>query len=122
MISDWTTIDSMRMLINLKTIVFSIVLVLLLSSCGPNAGSNIWFKLAEPEERIAYYKKICYGYGYKYNTPNMTECIATEIRNKRVESYEGIAEIGRNLGKYGSSSGKRVTCQTYGTITNCREY
>jgi hypothetical protein len=106
----------------MKTILFGIVLALLLSSCGPSVGSNFWFKFAEPEERIAYYKKICNGYGYKYGTSDMTECIATEIRNKRIVAYEGIKDIGDAIGNYGSSDGNRVTCQTYGTITNCRKY
>ena len=104
----------------MKTILFGIVLALLLSSCGPSIGSNFWFHGASLEERVTYYKKVCKAYGYRDGTSNMTECISTEIRNKRIETDKGFDDMKRSLERAGSSN--RVTCQTYGTITNCRKY
>jgi hypothetical protein len=105
----------------MKNTIFAIICILLLSSCGPNPGSAIWYKIAEPQERITYYKSLCISYGYSDGTANMADCIATEMRKGSIKSSEGLQRISDTLGE-ASNSGNRITCQTYGTITNCREY
>jgi hypothetical protein len=105
----------------MKNIIFAITFLLLLSSCGPKPGSTFWYKLSEPQERVAYYKNICLSYGYSDGTSNMADCIATEMRKGSEKASAGMQSIKDTLDE-ASSSGRRVTCQTYGTITNCREY
>jgi len=99
----------------------SVLMLMLLSSCGAR-GSHAWFQSAEMPDKILYVKEICKGYGYSDRTPGMTECIATEMRDRKRAANQSLDNIGRSLGEIGNSYGSRVTCQNYGSITNCRQY
>ena len=52
----------------------------------------------------------------------MADCVATETREKRQAVDKALDEIGEDIGNLGKSSGNRITCQNYGSITNCRQY
>jgi hypothetical protein len=106
----------------MRNFTIGMLMAFLLTSCGPRIGSNFWFDFADQSERVAYYKKVCISYGYDEGDEGLKECIAKEIRDKRIASKKGMDNISNSLDNLGSSGGKRVTCQTYGTITNCREY
>jgi hypothetical protein len=108
----------------MKTIVIGIVLALLLSSCGPR-GSHSWYRGADRLERRDFVKEVCRDYGYK-DYSDMTDCIATEMRDRKEAAQRNKEEIAdsltRALDGFGNSMGNRVTCQNYGSVTNCRQY
>ena len=93
----------------------------LLTSCG-RVGSTFWWKSAHPLERVNYIKGICRDYGYKDGSTEMADCVATETREKRQAVDKALDEIGEDVGNLGKSSRNRITCQNYGSITNCRQY
>ena len=102
-------------------IILSGLMLVLLSSCGAR-GSHAWFQSAEMPDKILYVKEICRGYGYRDGNSDMTECIATEIRDRRAAANRSLDNIGNSIRSLGDSYGSRVTCQNYGSITNCRQY
>ena len=108
-------------MISIKYIVIGLMSIMLLASCG-RAGSHGWYMSASHSERIEYYKDICNGFGYRYGTSGMTECVATEMRNKSKAATESLDKIADDLRGLGNSNSGRVTCQNYGSITNCRSY
>ena len=105
----------------MKTIVIGIVLALVLSSCG-EISSHYGFRKATTQERVVFVKEICKSYGYNDYTSEMTECVATEIRDRLAAAQRSSDAISESIGNIGKSSGNRVTCQSYGTIVNCRQY
>ena len=105
-----------------KVSIIGLVSMLLLSSCA-REGGNFWFHSAKPSERVSYYKEVCKGYGYRVGTSSMTECVAAEIREKRRIKNEAFDSIDRSFENLSNSYGRnRVTCQNYGSVTNCRQY
>ena len=106
----------------MKTIVIGIVLTLLLSSCVGGISSHYGFRKATTQERVVFVKEICKSYGYNDYTSEMTECVATEIRNRLAAAQRSSDAISESIGNIGKSRGNRVTCQSYGTIVNCRQY
>lgn len=78
-------------------------------------GSPAWFMSASIDTQMEYFRKICMGYGFKEDTPDMSRCLQTEARSAKSQARNKMSEAFQNLGK------DSMTCRTVGNITKCRE-
>lgn len=67
----------------LRSMPVGMLLVVVLSSCAADGGagtegSPLWFMRTSETQRVAYYHSICLGYGFKDDTPQMSQCLQTE--------------------------------------------
>ena len=101
--------------------------IMLLSSCAEDGGlggegSPIWFSRTTPEQQAVYFQKVCSGYGFSPSTPEMAQCVATEVRSGRARSQAQLQQIGNSLQNTGNSPAIQTTntrCSTFGNNLNC---
>lgn len=88
---------------------------------GP--GSVMWMSTADWETKLAHYKKVCAGYGYKPNDPGMKQCIQmTDINYKNSADAEA-RELNRSLAQIGQNRPTYTTCNSYGSFSvTCTSY
>ena len=72
-------------------------------------GSPLWFGTASMATKTTYYKQACFAYGFKDGTPEMAQCLQTEMQSGKSSAQDRIDSMNRS-----------VTCTTYGNRTTCR--
>ena len=72
-------------------------------------GSPLWFKSASMATKTHYYKQACFAYGFKDGTPEMAQCLQTEMQSGLSSARDRVKSMNRS-----------VTCTTYGNRTTCR--
>ena len=100
-----------------KIILVSFTLTSLMA-CDANGnlgreGSPYWHMRASAKEKTEYFGGICSGYGFKYNTPEMSQCIAQETRSSKRASSERMDKA------FDDMTPVRTRCTTFGNRTNC---
>ena len=84
-------------------------------------------------EKTRAFQKICNSYGFKYKTPEMAQCVASETRQAR-ESRERkrqaaldafidnadrfVADENRRIDQFNSRQ-RTTSCNTFGSNINC---
>ena len=72
-------------------------------------GSPLWFSSASMATKTHYYKRSCFAYGFKDGTPEMAQCLQTEMQSGKSSARDRV-----------NSMNQSVTCTTYGNRTTCR--
>jgi hypothetical protein len=72
-------------------------------------GSPLWFSSASMATKTHYYKQSCFAYGFKDGTPEMAQCLQTEMQSGKSSARDRVNSMNRS-----------VTCTTYGNRTTCR--
>ena len=72
-------------LMRISIIVISIVILL---GCTPREGSIAWHNKMPHSKKLAYFQKICIGYGYKRGTEEMRDCTAAEMRTSKASAKQ----------------------------------
>jgi hypothetical protein len=60
-------------------------------------GSPAWFRTASAETKLHYFTTICNGYGFKIDTPQMSQCIQNETLNAKNSQGIVCSKIGNNI-------------------------
>ena len=102
--------------------------LLILSGCskGVNGetvmgspGSPMWHSTASLETQLQYFRSNCLGYGYKLGTPQMAQCLQTEMQNSKSRAVSKMNNINTVNAINNSHISKPITCNTIGSITTC---
>jgi hypothetical protein len=72
-------------------------------------GSPLWFSSASMATKTHYYKRSCFAYGFKDGTPELAQCLQTEMQSGKSSARDRVNSMNRS-----------VTCTTYGNRTTCR--
>ena len=95
-------------------------MILLLQSCSPTIGSAAWHQRANSVDIINYYTEMCLGFGYKSETPELTQCVQTETRLGMDRADAQWSQMIDSFQKMGNQKNKiKTNCSTYGNNTNC---
>jgi len=83
-------------------------------------GSLFWFDSADRATITAHYKENCTSYGYKDKTPEMTQCLQTEIREGKRDAH---VQFDQGMKGFSQATQPRETyrtnCTTWGSNTSC---
>tara|TARA_B100000780_G_C21036403_1_gene415663 strand:- start:56 stop:355 length:300 start_codon:yes stop_codon:yes gene_type:complete len=92
-----------------------VVLALVVSGCkGVGLSeSPLWHGTASQETKIEYFKAECLGFGYKSRTPEMAQCIQTQMNQSKTSAGKRMDSI--------NQSHRTITCKTWGNTTRCSE-
>ena len=83
-------------------------------------GSPLWHMTASQEEKIAAYRDTCISYGFKYGTPEMSQCIAQESRDSRSSANSRMQAI-QQMNSYNNRTINCTSTRTGAFVnTNCR--
>jgi hypothetical protein len=106
------------MKIKLSLLILPIILIL--QSCSHPAGSAMWHKRAANVDITNYYKEMCLGFGYKTDTPELTQCIQTETRIGMDRADAQVSQMVKSLQNIDRPRNKiKTNCNSYGNSTNC---
>jgi hypothetical protein len=114
----------------MKNIILLIGVATLLQGCGTTGvngenvigrpGSPLWFGTASRATINAHYKENCRDYGFKDGTPEMAQCMQTELRTGRQGSSDRFTNA---LNKFNDSMKPaptvRTNCTSWGRTINC---
>ena len=75
-------------------------------------GSPMWFSTSSVPTQIAYFKQICSAYGFKDSTPNMSQCLRSEMQTAKQRAQE-------NINSSRSTSSSTTVCQQWGSGMRC---
>lgn len=108
----------------MKQMAISIFLCLGMAGCqssgglGP-AGSALWMSTADADSKLAHYKEVCAGYGYKENEPGMKQCIQLTAINLE----QNAKQAGRDFAAAMEAARPRhTTCSGWGYSVRCTTY
>ena len=59
------------------------VIILWLSACAPQVGSDRWFRETSPEQIRTHYAFNCQSYGFRDGTAEFAECVQKEINDQK---------------------------------------
>jgi hypothetical protein len=106
-----------------KIIIFPFILMSLVAcDAGGNLGvegSPLWHMRTSAKEKAEYFGAICSNYGFKYNTPEMSQCIAQETRSNKKSNSDNMNKALDNMN---NSYPKRTNCTTFGNQINCTTF
>ncbi|AXE62028.1 hypothetical protein [Candidatus Thioglobus sp. NP1] len=106
------------MKLSLKLIILPIFF--LLQSCSHPVGSAMWHKKAPNADITNYYKEMCLGFGYKTETPELIQCIQTEIGNGMDRADAQVSQMIKSLQNIDRPRNKvKTNCTTWGNDINC---
>ena len=69
---------------NLVVVISAITLL----GCAPRERSIAWHNKIPQSQKMAYFQKICIGYGYKRGTEGMRDCTAAEMRTSKASAKQ----------------------------------
>ena len=85
-------------------------------------GSLSWFSTASPRTQAAYYGRLCQTYGYVWGTPQMANCVASEIRNGKAQAtrtFQASVNFADQLNRPAPTSSCRINQFGASTYVNC---
>ncbi len=113
--------------------------LIVLASCEQNPdgsfgqiGGETWYETSSPEAKAAYFSRVCAGYGFKPDTPQLAQCVAQEARQARQTYQANLAMAAtaftapqlsvQPMGRFGVSTPTTTNCQRVGNMLNCTSY
>lgn len=81
-------------------------------------GSPLWQVTASKEDKIKTFVSICESYGFKKNTKEMSQCVASESRSASQSAAKSLDNFNRN----NRMSNTSTTCTQLGNTLNCNTW
>ena len=86
-------------------------------------GSPMWQMTASKDEKINTFVATCVSYGFKQDTKEMAQCIASESRAARESAARSLDTVNRNNAIRNSNARRTsTTCTGFGNTLNCHTY
>ena len=99
--------------------------LLLLQSCGGEGQgigmveSQWWHKTASAQVKRDHFRGQCLGFGFTDNTPEMAQCLQTQMNNSRSAANQRAQQAYQN---YNATRMRTTTCNTFGNTITCNNW
>jgi hypothetical protein len=120
----------------MSKIVLGLVAITLLAGCNSTgsgigmAESPLWHMSATKEDKLQYFTNQCLEFGFKYNTPEMAQCIQNQTNQSRRSAN---ADFSRALDNFNANNQRmldnaaanrpvQTNCRRWGNQVNCTSY